>query len=617
MMAGVKQLHHRPRRARSLIALLSVALAAVGCNEPDMGDGDLAVGGRRPGAAQISSERSPSKPVKPVTAPTAAPRSSGAPSAVAAASAAPTASASAAPADAVQCDSRAFIPAPVPAETRVAVVGGGFAGLIAAYKLRKAGLDVHVLESAPRVGGRVNTAYYPGGAQGEFGFQELWDDNPIYTIARELGVQFEDPGKGEPAFSSFLLESDDPLKKGQKKPALYSYAESESESFFATFLSKDGKPVPEAYQAFKAWLAKAGELRRKAIEKGLADKEIARLQKISFGEWVREAKLDSRLEEFIAMTSDCEIGLTGESYSALFGLLEFGLFLDGAHNYHASGGNHRIPEAIAAAIGPEHITTGAKVIRIDMPDKDKPATGEIAVQYMIDGHIGVLRAERVVLAIPWIRLHEIDLRPPLSVAKWDALDGERESKKKGPQLAGLNRGKYVVVHLLVDRKEGDKLWRDPKTGRRPFPVLSNGKLGVIYGVRGEGDPNAETDVFGLLVYGEYANALHMQPVATVEKMVVEELGRVWPGFDKIVRGSYVYSYHPAGVPVWPPGRSPIDDASKAMWKPEHGLYLAGDYLLNAHSDGAARSAICQSERLILDLEKKAAPSGLCHYIANP
>ncbi|MGC2493796.1 MAG: FAD-dependent oxidoreductase [Candidatus Binatus sp.] len=40
---------------------------------------------------------------------------------------------------------------------KVVVVGAGMAGLSAAYRLRKAGVDVTVLESNDHVGGRVRT----------------------------------------------------------------------------------------------------------------------------------------------------------------------------------------------------------------------------------------------------------------------------------------------------------------------------------------------------------------------------------------------------------------------------------------------------------------------------
>ncbi|MFO0590876.1 MAG: FAD-dependent oxidoreductase [Polyangiaceae bacterium] len=577
-------------RLRPIVAALALVL---GCAEPPE-EPETRAPWRRPGTLPMTSAAAVEE-----TPPKATPATS--------ATAAPTA-------PATSTDARASVSAPVPDKARVVVIGGGFAGLITAYKLRKAGVDVHLLEAQPRLGGRANTAYYPGGAQGEFGVQELWEDNPIYTTARELGVKFEDPDKREPGFTA-LYEVDDPAKKGEKKPVLYTYSDTLARQFYDQILAKDGKADPAAYDNYEKWLKTAAELRKRAIEKGLSDPEIARLQKMSFGEWLRESNLDPRLQEFVSMTLDCEVAITSEAYSALFGLLEFNIFLDDMKYFHAEGGNHKIVDAFAQGVGQEHITTSARVIRIDLPAKDKPGPGEINVHYMIDGHIGIVRAERVVMAIPWIRLHEIDIRPPLSAEKWNAIEGEHNTgKSKKPELPGLSRGKYVVVHFLVDRKAGDELWRDKKTNRTPFPILSNGKLGVIYGVKNEGDPKADTDVFSLLVYGEYANNLHMQPVHRVETMAVEELSRLWPGFGKIVKASYVYSYHPGAVPVWPPGRSPIDDASKSLWKPEHGLYLAGDYLVNAHSDGAGRSAICQSDRLLLDLAGKPAKAGLCHYI---
>ena len=173
----------------------------------------------------------------------------------------------------------------------------------------------------------------------------------------------------------------------------------------------------------------------------------------------------------------------------------------------------------------------------------------------------------------------------------------------------------MVVHLLVDRKASDALWRDPVTKRLPFPVLSNGKLGVIYGTRGEGDASAETEVFGLLVYGANAEELHMLSTQKVQERMVAELEKLRPGFGQTVRGAYVYSYHPSGVTVWPPGRSPIDERSKLMFQPEHGLYLAGDFLINAHSDGAVHSARCIAERVQNDLAGKPFSTGLCWY--NP
>src|SRR2546428_7385138 len=48
------------------------------------------------------------------------------------------------------------------ADADVVVIGAGFAGLVAARELGRAGLDVLVLEARDRVGGRTWTARRPG-----------------------------------------------------------------------------------------------------------------------------------------------------------------------------------------------------------------------------------------------------------------------------------------------------------------------------------------------------------------------------------------------------------------------------------------------------------------------
>lgn len=515
----------------------------------------------------------------------------GASSGAAAAGVASTAPVASAPAAGLS-----FRDTPVPAETRVVVVGGGLSGLIAGYELQKAGVAAHVLEATDRVGGRVATAYYADGAQGEFGMQEVWEDNPLFEMSKELGIKFEDKAEAEQVYSSFVAED---ASKKPAAPKLFSFMDPDPKKFFRA-IANDADPAQtdKTIAAFERWLEQARKLRERAIEKGLADPEVKRLQGISFEDWFKEAKLPARMAEFIQMTSDCELGSQWHQYSALFGLLEFGIFLEDAETYHAKAGNQAIVEALAKA-QPGRLTTSVRVLRIRMPDKDKPGKGEISVEYSRDGHVSVIKAERVVLAIPWTRLHELDLSPKLSKAKWDGVES-------------LGRGQYTVVHFIVDKKEGDKLWRDNK-GKTPFPVLSNGPLGVIYGVRGEGSEAAPTDVFGLLVYGKSSYRLHYKTNEEVEAMLAPELDRIWPGFQKLVQATYVYGYHPGAIPYWPVGRSPIDDKSVELFRPEHGLYLAGDYLMSAHSVGAVKSAKCAADRIAADLAGKPAETGLCMY----
>jgi protoporphyrinogen/coproporphyrinogen III oxidase len=80
--------------------------------------------------------------------------------------------------------------------TRVAVVGGGIAGLAAAVALRGRA-DVVVLESSPRLGGKLRTAEFAGdivetGAE-TFLTREAGADSAALTLARALGLDLVHP----------------------------------------------------------------------------------------------------------------------------------------------------------------------------------------------------------------------------------------------------------------------------------------------------------------------------------------------------------------------------------------------------------------------------------------
>ena len=85
----------------------------------------------------------------------------------------------------------------------VVIVGGGLSGLCTAYYLKQAGVSFTLLELAPRLGGRIRTAVYPGGLRAETGLAELWEGNPAIEVARALKLPLEHE---EMTFSSVVLE---------------------------------------------------------------------------------------------------------------------------------------------------------------------------------------------------------------------------------------------------------------------------------------------------------------------------------------------------------------------------------------------------------------------------
>ncbi len=450
---------------------------------------------------------------------------------------------------------------PVSQKAGVIVVGGGLAGLATAYELQKRGIQVLLLEEADTLGGRIATAYYPSGAQAEYGLQEFWAGNPALDLAKELGLPL-DEGAGD-AYSSVIIDG-----------KLYPYVQEHAVDYLASFLTT-------AEQAeLRLWLQQASQLRMTALTAGLRVPAIRELQALSFAEWIRRGKVSHKVSEFVRLLIECELAESWDRFSALAGLIEFAPFLEGgAKNYHIQGGNYRLIEALRDRLTGSYITS-ARVIRLER-SAGADATSHVTVTYQKGRRLEHAHADAVVVAIPHARIHALSMHPPLSPAKQEA-------------IASLGRGQYLVVHLIVDLAAG-RLWREH--GRSPFPILTSGPLGVICGMRAEGKGDASTDVFTLLIHGPAAHALHMRTHDEIVAAVATELDRLWPGFTPYCHNGYVYNYHPAGVAVWPPGRSPLDAGMQSLSEPEQGLYFVGDWLLGAHSDGAVISAQRTAKRI--------------------
>lgn len=456
-------------------------------------------------------------------------------------------------------------PAAPRSPTRVVIVGGGIAGLVAAYTLEGRGIAAQILEADSRWGGRVATAEYEGGVTAEYGTQELWGDNPLLGIARELGIPLD--ANAVKPYSSAVIDG-----------KLYPYFLGSREAYLDTLMTRPEK------KRFLVWLDEAKKLRELAEREGLKNPEVRNLQTLSFAAWVESAKLDRSAVELVRLLIECELASRWHSFSALFGLMEFGVFLgEGQLAYHVSGGNSRLIEGLVRAIRGDKILS-AQVTRIERRQTEGGRIG-VRVYYQHNRRIRMVEAERVVVAVPFWRLHQIEMIPPLSEMKRQA-------------VANLSRGQYTVVHLLMP-KEARKLWMIG--GKLPLALLTDGPLGVVYGPLGAPPAAPYPEVFSLLVHGLDAAAFHMVPRETKLQEIYAHLDKLWPGLSKHTRLSQVYTYHPGAVPVWPPGRSPLDELSQALREPELGLYLAGDYLYNAHSDGAARSGVRAAARIVAEL----------------
>ena len=276
---------------------------------------------------------------------------------------------------------------------RVAIIGGGIAGLSALHHLREAGIDAHVYEGRTRTGGRMFTHRPAGGTAFEVGGQLVnTDHDDMQALCRHFKVPLVDR-KAEPHDTLILgdgrLLGDAELAEGLRGIA----AQIDRDS---TRLDKDFERV-------------AAELDRTSIE-GYLDKHRA----LMGPSWVR------RLME---ATSRTEYGVEPAHASAVE--LVFNLpTVDGQRvevlgesdeRFVIQGGSSSLIEAMTAHYA-DRITTGKRLARI------APSRGGVRLDFL-DGTRA--EAETVIVAVPAPLLRQIDWRVPLP-AIWRAFIAEME-----------------------------------------------------------------------------------------------------------------------------------------------------------------------------------------------
>ncbi|MGK5085530.1 NAD(P)/FAD-dependent oxidoreductase [Bdellovibrionota bacterium FG-1] len=433
---------------------------------------------------------------------------------------------------------------------RVIVVGGGLAGLITAHELQNQGITTQVLEASDRWGGRVATTEYEKGLHAEYGMHEIWASNPLHEYAKKFKLALSEP---EEPYSSVVIDG-----------KYYPYVQDKSEAFLATIFSEAER------KAYFSWLKDAESLYDELQAKGVTPR-LMNLQSISLAKWIQAYNLTDKVSEFIRLSLECEMAVDWKEASALYGLMEASIFMHGSEKcYHLKDGNRKIIDALVGSLkGPKSL--GSRVTRIV---RTQGANGQthVTVYYLKDSVVHTAEAEKVVVAVPYYLLHAIQMEPTLNEQQWKAVDT-------------LKSGAYTVVHFIIDTAVAKTLLVDDKV---PFPVLTRGPLGVVYGFLEKPQAGQKKMIFSLLIHGEEART-YLEPQDKIRDRVLAELDKTWPGFSKHVLATYFYGYHPAATANWPPGRSPFDALQLSLREENKGLFLAGDYLYSSHAEGAVIS----------------------------
>ena len=335
--------------------------------------------------------------------------------------------------------SSAFAPGARAGGARVAIVGGGIAGLTCALTLLDKGVAATVYESSDRVGGRMHSdsrGYWSDGQTSEW-CGELIDSGhkTILTLAQRYRLATVDLLGAEPN------GSEDTYK------------------FFGSYYPKDQadidfQPVHQALQG-DVQAASYPTLFNLNTPGGVA------LDHMSVYDWI-ESRVPgghrSQLGVLLDVAYNIEYGAesTDQSSLNLVYLLgykarpgNFAIFGASDERYHIVGGNERLPGAIAA-----DVTARGSTIRTGWRMTSIARNPDGTYSLAFDGVKAPVVADQVVLALPFAVLRTLDYRK----AGFDSL--------KNTAIQDLGRGRNSKLHLQFTSR--------PWNGTGAWPGISNG-----------------------------------------------------------------------------------------------------------------------------------------------
>lgn len=322
--------------------------------------------------------------------------------------------------------------------TRVAIVGGGVAGLSAAWRLHKAGLDeLHLVELEPELGGTARGGLLPRSPH-PLGAHYLPSPHPecgaLELLLTELG----------------LIVGRDPLGRAEYLPSAIVSAPAERHQVGLLWhggLYPDHDETADEAAQWQRWHAHLHELDQRRGSDGRrlfrlpvarSSHELRHLDRISLAHYLDQLGLDSwRLRWAVDYATRDDYGCTAAQTSAFAGLHHFlarGLedTRDG-HTLTAPDGNNRLIRGLAELTGiHNNLSLGTAVTAID------PDAGTLELCELATGARTRLHADAILWAAPRFVLPRV--LPPgrdplpadaLSYAPWLVASVELHHRPRG------------------------------------------------------------------------------------------------------------------------------------------------------------------------------------------
>ena len=289
---------------------------------------------------------------------------------------------------------------------KVAVVGAGLAGTIAAYRLQQAKATVELYEASKRVGGRTFTqrSFYANSQIAELG-GELVDSNHVtlQALLQEFGGTLAD------------------LKKVDEKV--------EKDLYFFKGAKIDQAEIIEGFRPIAE--AIIGDLKTLTDPEGdilySAPNNAQLLDNTSLAEWFDRRGISGTIRDLLSVAYVTEYGMEMDKQSALNMLWfigtdlgetgdQFSIYGDSDERFRIREGSDNLPRKIGARLRkPPIFESVLEAIK-------ERSGGGYVLTFSIKGVSKDIEADDVVLAIPFSTLRNVDIQVELPPLKRKAID---------------------------------------------------------------------------------------------------------------------------------------------------------------------------------------------------
>lgn len=416
----------------------------------------------------------------------------------------------------------------------ILVIGGGLAGLAAAYELSNRRREVIVLEANHRPGGRVLTLRqpFPEGLYAEAGALMIPDTHDLtLKYVSEFGLQLDPFRRSAPATIQFIDgRRESAPGGGEWLPAMVpSRSHDEAAGVDVERLVRElGDPAGPGWSVEARQQYDQLSYAEFLDKSGINDRSAARLKKFWGALW----------------------GEGADTVSALAMLRDWVHLRKSKQEYRIRGGNDLLPKAFSKRLEGK-VLYGAEAVRIE-----RESDG-VTVHFRQAGLHQSLRAERVICAIPFSVLRDIEVEPGFSPSKRSAIEN-------------LPHFSATRVSVLSRRR----FWRDESMDGFAITDLP---IGQVFNMTD--NQAAERGILQCYAGGSAARRLAAMEPSEREETVLDQMDRVYPGLrvnaEAVVTKSWDEDRFARGASSWyRPGQ--MAEFWPHVATPEGRVHFAGD-----------------------------------------